>query len=253
MASRRKPDPASQLSPSPSTRGEGRGEGLPYVGTQDPLTNPRPEHREREGSKAHSPVQGHWTPEQWLGITTVGQSLLVSAAAGSGKTAILAERCAYLVCDAPELYRCDVDELLVVTFTEAAAAEMKSRITKALRARAATDPNGRAAQQLKFVDAAHVSTLHSFCSRVLRQHFHLIGLDPAFTLLDPEEAKLLRTEVARELFEDRYELDDNGTFQRFVDAYGDGDDERLVRLVIRARELLTSLVDPVGWIDHARK
>src|SRR4029077_423146 len=80
-----------------------------------------------------------WTPEQWAGITTVGQSLLVSAAAGSGKTAMLAERCAYLVCDAPEPYRCDVDELLVVTFTDAAAAEMKSRITSALRARAATD------------------------------------------------------------------------------------------------------------------
>jgi ATP-dependent helicase/nuclease subunit A len=199
------------------------------------------------------PLQGHWTPEQRLGITTVGQSLLVSAAAGSGKTAMLAERCAYLVCDAPEPYRCDVDELLVVTFTEAAALQMKSRITKALRERAERDPNGRAAQQLKFVDAAHVSTLHSFCSRVLRQHFHLIGLDPAFALLDPEEAKLLRTEVARELFEDRYELDDSGVFQRFVDAYGDGDDERLVRLVIRARELLTSLVDPAGWIDHARK
>jgi ATP-dependent helicase/nuclease subunit A len=166
---------------------------------------------------------------------------------------MLAERCAYLVCDAPEPYRCDVDELLVVTFTEAAALQMKSRITKALRDRAERDPGGRAAQQLKFVDAAHVSTLHSFCSRVLRQHFHLIGLDPAFALLDPEEAKLLRTEVARELFEDRYELDDNGAFQHFVDAYGDGDDARLVRLVIRARELLTSLVDPVGWIDHARK
>jgi ATP-dependent helicase/nuclease subunit A len=81
----------------------------------------------------------------------------------------------------------------------------------------------------------------------------LIGLDPAFALLDPEEAKLLRTEVARELFEDRYELDDSGAFERFVDAYGDGDDARLVRLVIRARELLTSLVDPVGWIDRARK
>src|SRR3954470_4060794 len=98
-----------------------------------------------------------WTPAQERAIHTVGRSLLVSAAAGSGKTAMLAERCAYLVCDAPEPYRCDVDELLVVTFTEAAAAEMKSRISKALRARAAADPDGRAAQQLKFVDAAHVS------------------------------------------------------------------------------------------------
>jgi ATP-dependent helicase/nuclease subunit A len=176
-----------------------------------------------------------WTPEQWAGIATVGHSLLVSAAAGSGKTAMLAERCAYLVCDAPE--PCDVDELLVVTFTDAAAIEMKARITQALRARAKRDgPASRAAQQLRLVDGANVSTLHSFCSRVLRQHFHLVGLDPAFTLLDAEEAKLLRVEVARGVFADGYELDDAGELQRFVDGYADGDDERLVRLLVRAHE-----------------
>lgn len=197
------------------------------------------------------PDGGHWTDEQWRGITTVGHSLLVSAAAGSGKTAMLAARCAYLVCDAPQ--PCDVDELLVVTFTDAAAGEMRSRVTRALRARAAREPGGRAAQQMRLVDAAQVSTLHSFCSRVLRQHFHLVGLDPGFGVLDGEEAKLLRNEVARELFADRYELDGPGVFQRFVDAYGDGDDERLVRLAIKTHELLCSLVDPAGWIDHARR
>jgi ATP-dependent helicase/nuclease subunit A len=191
-----------------------------------------------------------WTPEQLIGITTVGQSLLVSAAAGSGKTAMLAERCAHLVCDADD--PCDADELLVVTFTEAAAAEMKSRIAQALRSRTANeDPGGRAARNLKLIDAAHVSTLHSFCARVLRQHFHLVGLDPAFTVLDGEEAHLMRTEVARKLFEDRYELDDAGNFERFVDAYGDGDDQRLLRLVIRAHEMLTSLVEPGEWLAHA--
>src|SRR5439155_11431498 len=76
------------------------------------------------------PVQSKWTDAQWAGIATTGRSVLVSAAAGSGKTAVLAERCAYLVCDAKP--PCDVDELLVVTFTEAAAAEMKSRIERAL-------------------------------------------------------------------------------------------------------------------------
>src|SRR5436309_14832453 len=112
-----------------------------------------------------------WTDEQARGITTVGRSLLVSAAAGSGKTTILAERCAYLVCDADD--PCDVDELLVVTFTEAAAVEMKSRIGAALRARAAATPGGpeeRLARQLLLLDAASVSTLHGFCSRLLRQH-----------------------------------------------------------------------------------
>src|SRR4051794_25444997 len=120
-----------------------------------------------------------WTDAQLLGIRTVGKSLLVSAAAGSGKTAMLSERCAYLVCDAPEPHRCDVDELLVVTFTDAAAAEMRDRIGKALRHRVAAAPGGpdeRLVRQLHLIDQAQVSTLHSFCSRLLRQHFHLVGL-----------------------------------------------------------------------------
>src|SRR5436189_593313 len=81
----------------------------------------------------HKPDGSTWTDAQWAGISTTGRSLLVSAAAGSGKTAVLAQRCAHLVCDA--IPPCDVDQLLVVTFTEAAAAEMKGRIESVLRAR----------------------------------------------------------------------------------------------------------------------
>ena len=199
----------------------------------------------------HSSSRPHpWTDAQWRGITTTGHSLLVSAAAGSGKTAVLAERCAYLVCEADD--RCDVDELLVVTFTEAAAAEMKTRIGRALRARAAAAPSARLAQQLALLDRASISTLHGFCSRLLRQHFHLVGLDPGFRVLDADDAKLLRHDVARQLFADRYELDDEGrSFCRLVDAYADGDDERLLRLVLHAHEMLASLVDPDAWTRHA--
>src|SRR3954468_21487940 len=97
-----------------------------------------------------------WTKEQQLAIETVGRSLLVSAAAGSGKTAVLAARCAHLVCDADP--PCEVHELLVVTFTEAAAAEMKGRIEKALRARLATarDSDERLERQLAMVERASV-------------------------------------------------------------------------------------------------
>src|SRR5437899_1447605 len=98
------------------------------------------------------------TPAQQLGITTTGRSLLVSAAAGSGKTAMLAARCAHLVCDAPET--CDVDDLLVVTFTEAAAAQMKSRIHAAIRERAGRSPSPRLDRQLNLIHHASVSTLH---------------------------------------------------------------------------------------------
>ncbi len=190
-----------------------------------------------------------WTPQQHAAIHATGKSLLVSAAAGSGKTAVLAERCAYLVCDAKD--PCDIDELLVVTFTEAAAAEMKSRIQRSIRNHIATNPNPRLQRQLALIDRAQVSTLHGFCARLLRQHFHLLGLDPAFVVIDADEASLLRIEIARQLFSDRYERDQDGQFQAFVDAYGDGNDERLIHQVIGTHELLCSLVDPEQWRERA--
>src|SRR3954468_22575466 len=102
-----------------------------------------------------------WTKEQQLAIETVGRSLLVSAAAGSGKTAVLAARCAHLVCDARP--PCDVDQLLVVTFTEAAASEMKHRIETVFRERLAgrdDDDDPRLVRQLALIERAQVSTLH---------------------------------------------------------------------------------------------
>jgi ATP-dependent helicase/nuclease subunit A len=198
-----------------------------------------------------TPRETQWTEAQRRGIVTTGRSVLVSAAAGSGKTAMLAERCAYLVCDAPDA--CDLDELVVVTFTEAAAAEMKNRIHSRLRRRLAEKPSERLRHQLDFIDHANVSTLHSFCGRLLREHFHAVGLDPAFTVLDDEEAGLLRREVARALFDSRYELDESGDFHRFIDAYTEGDDAGLIRKVIHTHQMLESLVDPAAWIDDARR
>ncbi len=229
-----------------------------------------------------------WTPEQWTGISTVGVSLLVSAAAGSGKTAVLAERCAHLVCDAAD--PCNIDQLLVVTFTDSAAAEMKSRIHRAMQKRSSTSPTPHLARQLALVEHANVSTVHSFCARVLRQNFNLLGLDPAFVVMDPDEASLIRAEIVRELFEDRYESDSHSqsnrhpqsdsnaqpesreehsaspsrdekanpktpptNFHRLIDNYGNGNDARLMEQVISTHQLLCSLVDPQAWIDHARR
>jgi ATP-dependent helicase/nuclease subunit A len=195
-----------------------------------------------------------WTPAQLRGIQTTGRSLLVSAAAGSGKTAVLAARCAHLVVDAAP--PCDVDQLLVVTFTEAAAAEMKGRIERVLREKlnqknAEDDP--RLLRQLSLIERAHVSTLHGFCSRLLRQNFHLLGLDPSFTMLDGDEGKLLRIEVARDLLADRYENDPEGHFGQLVRFHANGDDELLIPHVIRTHEMLCSLVDPDTWVQRARE
>ena len=192
-----------------------------------------------------------WTDAQWSAIRADGRSLLVSAAAGSGKTSVLAERCAYLVCDAPE--PCGVDQLLVVTFTESAATEMRDRIQKALRDRAARggDSAGRLARQLALVEHAHVSTVHGFCARLLRQNFNLAGVDPHFHVIDADEAALMRLEVARDVFDRRYESDDAAAFHALLDGYADGRDEPLVDQVIHTHELLTSLIDPGDWLDRA--
>ena len=199
------------------------------------------------------PAASRWTDDQWAGIATTGRSVLVSAAAGSGKTAVLAERCAFLVCDAKP--PCDVDELLVVTFTEAAAAEMKSRIERALHDRLAksSGEDRRLARQLALIDRAQVSTLHGFCAKLIRQHFHLLGLDPAFTVIDGDEAALLRLEVSRQLFAEQYESPAAEKFHALVDAYADGNDERLISKLVHTYEMLRSLVNPREWIEKARQ
>jgi ATP-dependent helicase/nuclease subunit A len=125
---------------------------------------------------------------------------------------------------------------------------MRGRIQQALRTRIELSDDPRLRRQLALIDRAHVSTLHSFCNRLCRQHFHLLDLDPAFDVLDAAEAELLRAELARDLFAARYEEDTTGAFHTFVDVYGDGNDERLVRKVVATHELLGSLLDPkVGW------
>src|SRR5438552_9523935 len=185
-----------------------------------------------------------WTAQQRGAITASGKSLLVSAAAGSGKTSVLAERCVHLICDATP--RCNVNQLLVVTFTEAAALEMKSRIEGALRERLAREPaNQHLLRQLSLIDHASISTLHSFCARIIRQNFHRLGINPAFRVMDGDEAGLLRLEVAGDLFMEHYDRTDAAAFRQFVDDFGEGEDEWLIKLLVRTFELLRSLVDPV--------
>ncbi len=198
-----------------------------------------------------APQARKWTEPQRQAIETVGQSLLVSAAAGSGKTSVLAERCVRLILDA--VPPCAVGELLVVTFTEKAATEMKERIAKRLAERHADSPGPRTAKQLAMFDRANISTLHGFCSRLLRQNFHLLGLDPEFRILDADEASMLKLDIARELFAERYDSENGEAFRRLIDSYGDGEDERLIRQVHDIYDTLCSIVDSGGWLRRARE
>ena len=135
-----------------------------------------------------------WTEEQEKVIQLRNRSLLVSAAAGSGKTAVLVQRIISMVMD--EVHPLDIDRLLVVTFTNAAAAEMRERVGTAIEAALEKDPyNQHLQRQLTLVHNAQITTIDSFCIRILRDHFHKIDLEPGFRIADEGELKLLREDV----------------------------------------------------------
>jgi ATP-dependent helicase/nuclease subunit A len=132
-----------------------------------------------------------WKPAQRRAIETVGRNVLVTASAGTGKTAVLSERCVQRICDNKRPI--DVEQVLVLTFTEAAAEEMKGRIAKKLYEVCLQNPgNAHLRKQMVRLDAAAIGTIHSFCKRILTEHFYLAGLDPRFGILDNDQQKLVR-------------------------------------------------------------
>ncbi|MGB9809051.1 MAG: UvrD-helicase domain-containing protein, partial [Caldanaerobacter sp.] len=142
-------------------------------------------------------MEVRWTEEQKEAITTRGKNILVAAAAGSGKTAVLVERIINIVTD-PEK-PVDIDRLLVVTFTNAAASEMRERIAERLISLLDDNPGDkRLADQLTLLNKATVTTIHSFCLDVVRKHFFLLDLDPNFRVGDDTETLLLKIEAVEE-------------------------------------------------------
>ena len=140
----------------------------------------------------------NWTSEQLSAITDRGHSLIVCAAAGSGKTAVLVERIVQLICEG-----CPVDRMLVVTFTNAAAGEMRLRIGDALSKAAQKDP--ALSSQLMALPRASISTLHRFCGNLLREHFHALGVDPAFRIADEQECGVLMRQAMEDALYACYE------------------------------------------------
>jgi ATP-dependent helicase/nuclease subunit A len=192
-----------------------------------------------------------WTESQLQAIRTTGGTLLVSAAAGSGKTAVLAERCVYLTCDAPD--RCDVDRLLVVTFTRAAAAEMRSRIGRALRSRLASSrdevASAHVARQLRLLDQADITTLDSFCVGVCRQTFDRLGIDPRFVVLDPVEARLMRRDLAERAIDAA--LADHAALRELININFNGRLGELAGAVLDAHSLMGAQADGHAWLGLA--
>lgn len=195
------------------------------------------------------PAGSRWTDEQWAAIAADGTNLLVAAAAGSGKTAVLVERLISRIAD--EERALDVDSLLVATFTKAAAAEMKERIRLALEDALERKPeSAHLRRQLALLPRASITTLHSFCMEVIEKYAPLIGLDPGFRIANETEAELMRLDTLDALFEERYELEgDQGTLAALADRYGgERSDEPLHRLVLELHDFARSHPWPEWWL-----
>ena len=197
-----------------------------------------------------------WTKEQRRVIDVRNKNVLVSAAAGSGKTAVLVERILSIVCgDLEGEEPVDVDRLLVVTFTKAAAAEMRERVGLALEQRLLADPeNEHLQRQQTLIHNAQITTIDSFCQYVIRNYFHQIDLDPSFRIGDEGELKLLKGDVVRELLEDHYgteEPEEQARFTEFVEAYAVGkSDAGLEALILQVYEAAVSYPYPKRWLER---
>lgn len=193
-----------------------------------------------------------FTKEQQRVIDIRNNNVLVSAAAGSGKTAVLVERIVTLVCDPAN--KIDIDELLVVTFTKAAAAEMRERILKRISKELEKDPGSAHLQkQYALVHRAMITTIDSFCQSVLRNHFQEIDLDPDFRVMDEGEKKLMRQDVLERLLEEKHAEADEA-FMAAVDyfALGGNNDEKLAEYILELEEYAESFDRPERFLEDRK-
>ena len=197
-----------------------------------------------------------WTEKQSEIINSRDTTLLVSAAAGSGKTAVLVEHIISRICD--EKNPIDADRFLLVTFTNAAAAQMRERINKAIDGRFETlEESGEFYKYLQrqqmLLGNAQISTIHQFCLSIIRNHFNSIELDPAFRLADEGELKLLKSDVVKELLETYYQ-EGNQAFFKLVESICVGkNDDGFEDLILKIFEASQSHPVPDEWLDFCAK
>lgn len=190
-----------------------------------------------------------FTEEQSKAIETTDRSVLVSAAAGSGKTAVLIERIIRIILDG----KAGVDEMLVVTFTNAAAAEMRLRLSRAIRKRMTEHPEDapRMKEQLSRLYKAYISTIDSFALRVIREFFHETDMEPSFGILDDVRGELLRREAVHELFEEGFQNDgiiEGGSFREFLRLYSEErTEEGFMDKLLKSYDKLRTMPDYFSW------
>ena len=191
-----------------------------------------------------------WTNEQLKAIETRNCNLLVAAAAGSGKTAVLVERIIRIITN--EDNPVDIDKLLVVTFTNAAAAEMRERIATAISKALDKEPTSNNLQkQLTLLNRANITTMHSFCLDVIKNNFHKIDLDPSFRIGDTTEGILIKDEVIEELFEEKYDEEDS-EFTTLVEVFSTyKNDNNLKDLILDMYNFTMSGPWPEKWLKES--
>lgn len=191
-----------------------------------------------------------WTKEQRDAIEKEGGNILVAAAAGSGKTSVLVERIISKITSRENPI--DIDRFLVVTFTNAAASEMRERIGKALYGLLEKNPDSQILKkQIALLNKAHIMTIHSFCLNVIQNYFHHIELNPDFRITDDTENLLMKSEAIDEVINEIYEGDDDErqSFLELLDTYGSNlGDGSIKDLVIRVYDFIRSTPRPFDWL-----
>ncbi len=189
-----------------------------------------------------------WTPDQKNAINARDGAVLVSAAAGSGKTAVLVERVIQILTDKNK--PCDADRLLVVTFTKAAAAEMKERISTRISEMLQLNPmNKNLQRQQLMLSNAHISTIHSFCNELIRENFFELNMSSEFRIADENEMLLLKDEAMQIALEKKYESASN-EFLNLVETITSGrDDKKLMETVLTLYEFIRSHPFPEKWLE----
>lgn len=192
-----------------------------------------------------------WTEDQLTAITARGGDLLVSAAAGSGKTAVLVERVIRRLTDPAD--PAEIDRFLLVTYTNAAASEMRGKLADAIAARLETEPdNARLRRQLFLVHKARITTVHAFCLTLVREQAAALGLPPDFRLADENERAMLRTEVLEDTLEHFYAAD-SPAFGALCDLLTNGqNDQPLTDAILDTFEKTRSHADPDGFLERVR-
>ena len=186
-----------------------------------------------------------WTNSQRKAISEHGRDVVVTASAGTGKTAVLAGRCAEIVSD--KKICGDVREILVLTFTNAAADEMRSRIAEALKKAYIETKDKHIRHQMMLLDGADISTIHAFCKRLISEYFYELGIDPAFRMIEDDEARLLKSDVLEKVFEWAWGQDNiRGTLEQLLEGMSLNIKDSFGAKVIS----LYNFMDGVLWKDQ---